>query len=83
MTERQWLKADDLRPMLRCLCEQFRLDRDKRGQRKLRLFACGLVRTVKDMVPEATCGKIVAACQDFADGHLHEGQMAEALAEVR
>jgi hypothetical protein len=53
--------------MLRCLCEQFHLDGDKAGRRKLQLLACGLARTVWDLVPDGACKETIAMCERLAD----------------
>jgi hypothetical protein len=77
MTEDEWLASNDLRRMLRCLCEQFRWNDDRNGQRKMRLFACALARTVWDLVPAGSCQEAVAACEQFADGDIPEEQIQD------
>lgn len=83
MTEAQWLKAKTLALLLRCLYEQFHLNRGQGGRRKLRLFACGLARCVWLMVPDGACIKTVAACEDFADGLIDEKKMTRQWQEFK
>jgi hypothetical protein len=75
MTEVEWLNCPDFRRMLRCLCEQFGLDGELQRRRKLRLLACGLARTVWELVPEGACRETVVACEEFAEGRVDENQM--------
>lgn len=68
MTEQQWHKNADLGAMLHCLCEQLHLNEDAHGHRKLRLFACGLARTIWELVPDGPCKELVNISEDFAYG---------------
>jgi hypothetical protein len=76
MTENEWLASDDLRRLLRCLCEQFRFDRDEKSHRKMRLFACALARTVLHMIPDdETCMGALVGSENFADGNIRVSSM--------
>lgn len=68
MTEQEWLKATDPRPMLEFL-------RDKSSDRKLRLFACAYCRVVRGyrhMLP----GTAVAVAERYADGLASDEDLA-------
>jgi hypothetical protein len=68
MTESEWLNSTDPEKMLTFL---FTIPAHRRGRptsRKLRLFACGVVRTAWQQLTEPCCRTAVEVAERFVDG---------------
>lgn len=67
MSEKQWLKGNELPPLLTCLTDQFGVLRTVAGRRRARLFACACCRRVWPILDENS-RQAVEVAERFADG---------------
>jgi hypothetical protein len=82
MTENEWLTGNDLRAMLSHVRSGANLTRSKPGRRKMRLFACGCCRHVWDMLPDDKVKKVLAVCEQYADGEADDKAREAALLDA-
>jgi hypothetical protein len=75
MTEREWLKMQNLEAGLRFV-------RPKASARKLRLFAVACCRRVWELLPEGECRLAVEVAEKYADGLVTREQLRKAAIAV-
>jgi hypothetical protein len=68
MTEAEWQKAADPRPMLEFLRTRHRAARRKAGRRKFRLFACACLRDIWPLLHETGSRQAVEVAERYCDG---------------
>jgi hypothetical protein len=76
MTEREWLVATKLKPMLDFL-------NGKVSERKLRLFACACCRRIWSLIQDFHCRRAVEVAEQYADGHVTARELFDASQAAR